>query len=174
MWGVLRREFFKGGQSMQYGGFWRRVLAYIIDTVILNVAMAIVGGFLGLGMGITGMAGENIEEAAALGLVGANVGMSLIGTWLYFAIMESSSIQATVGKLAVGVVVTDLNGERISFLRATGRYFAKILSAMILMIGYIMVGFTERKQGLHDMIASTLVYKSRDPASLRSSAAVFE
>jgi uncharacterized RDD family membrane protein YckC len=93
---------------------------------------------------------------------------------LYFAIMESSSIQATVGKLAVGVVVTDLNGERISFLRATGRYFAKILSAMILMIGYIMVGFTERKQGLHDMIASTLVYKSRDPASLRSSAAVFE
>jgi uncharacterized RDD family membrane protein YckC len=59
--------------------------------------------------------------------------------------------------MAIGIKVTDLNGNRISFGRATGRYFAKILSGMILMIGYIMAGFTEKKQALHDMIASCLV-----------------
>jgi uncharacterized RDD family membrane protein YckC len=71
--------------------------------------------------------------------------------------MESSSKQATLGKLALGIVVTDLNGNRISFGRATGRYFGKIVSGMIFAIGYIMAGFTEKKQALHDMIASCLV-----------------
>jgi uncharacterized RDD family membrane protein YckC len=74
--------------------------------------------------------------------------------------MTSSDRQATVGKIAVGLKVTDLYGQRISFARATGRHFAKILSAMVLFIGYIMVAFTERKQGLHDILAGTLVVKS--------------
>jgi uncharacterized RDD family membrane protein YckC len=80
--------------------------------------------------------------------------------WIYEAWMTSSDRQATVGKIAVGLKVTDLNGQRISFARATGRHFAKILSAMILMIGFIMVAFTERKQGLHDLLAGTLVVKA--------------
>jgi uncharacterized RDD family membrane protein YckC len=80
-----------------------------------------------------------------------------VAGWLYFAMMESSNKMATLGKMAIGIKVTDLNGNRISFGRATGRYFAKILSGMILMIGYIMAGFTEKKQALHDMIASCLV-----------------
>ena len=71
--------------------------------------------------------------------------------------MESSSKQATLGKLALGIVVTDLNGNRISFGRATGRYFGKIVSGMIFAIGYIMAGITERKQALHDIMASCLV-----------------
>ena len=71
--------------------------------------------------------------------------------------MESSSKQATLGKLALGIVVTDLSGNRISFGRATGRYFGKIVSGMIMCIGYIMAGFTERKQALHDIMASCLV-----------------
>ena len=79
-------------------------------------------------------------------------------TWFYYAGMESSSRQATIGKSIMGIYVTDLDGQRISFLRATGRYFAKILSALILMIGFIMAAFTARKQALHDMIAGTLVY----------------
>ena len=73
--------------------------------------------------------------------------------------MESSSLQATLGKMIFGMKVTDLNGNRISFARATGRHFAKYLSSMILFIGYIMAGFTERKQALHDMIAGTLVIR---------------
>ncbi|WP_395330908.1 RDD family protein [Novosphingobium sp. BL-8H] len=145
-----------------YGGFWWRVLAYLIDFVILYIATIFVMMIFGLGMGSSFMAFQQ-NPGAVVGYVMLNSLVSLVLNWLYFAVLESSPWQGTVGKLAVGLVVTDVNGNRISFLRATGRYFAKILSGIILCIGYIMVGFTERKQGLHDIIASTLVYKTRDP-----------
>jgi len=83
----------------------------------------------------------------------------MAATWLYYALMESSKHQATIGKLALGLKVTDMNGQRISFARATGRYFGKIISGMILLIGYIMAGFTEKKQALHDIMANCLVVK---------------
>ena len=86
--------------------------------------------------------------------------LTIAASWLYEAVMESSSYQATLGKMILGMKVSDLYGNRISFARATGRHFAKILSAMILCIGFIMVGLTERKQGLHDLIAGTLVRRS--------------
>jgi uncharacterized RDD family membrane protein YckC len=73
--------------------------------------------------------------------------------------MESSKIQATVGKMLLGMKVTGYNGKRISFLKATGRHFAKYLSAAILGIGYLMIAFTRKKQGLHDMLAQTYVVK---------------
>lgn len=99
-------------------------------------------------------------------MVGAIVGTAMITylalivlMWLYFAIMESSKFQGTVGKIAIGLVVTDMEGNRISFARATGRYFGKILSSLIFMIGYILAGFTQKKQALHDMLAGTLVWK---------------
>lgn len=85
--------------------------------------------------------------------------ISQAANWLYSSIMESSSKQATLGKMALGIIVTDGAGNRISFARATGRYFAKILSGLIFYIGYIMIAATEKKQGLHDIIASTFVYK---------------
>lgn len=75
--------------------------------------------------------------------------------------MESSSWQGTLGKKALGLRVTDLEGNRVGFGRATGRYFAKIVSGLILFIGYIMVGFTAKKQGLHDMMVATLVYRGQ-------------
>jgi uncharacterized RDD family membrane protein YckC len=81
----------------------------------------------------------------------------LILDWLYFALMESSSKQATLGKQALRIIVTDLEGKRISFGRATGRFFSKIFSIIIIYIGFIMVAFTGKKQGLHDMIVGTLV-----------------
>jgi uncharacterized RDD family membrane protein YckC len=77
--------------------------------------------------------------------------------WLYYAGMESSEHQATLGKLALNIRVTDIEGHRIGFLRATVRHIAKILSGMLLMIGYIMIAFTAKKQGLHDLIAGCLV-----------------
>lgn len=156
------------------GGFWLRVLAYILDSIILNIAMSIVGMVLGFGVGFGvrayGMGGGGLGEA--MSVLGSGF-IGLVGSWLYFALMESSSRQATVGKIALGLAVTDEQGQRIGFGRATGRYFAKILSAAILLIGFLMVGWTSRKQGLHDMIAGTLVYKSRNPAEIGFSAETF-
>jgi uncharacterized RDD family membrane protein YckC len=83
--------------------------------------------------------------------------------WLYFALMESSAHQATLGKMALGIIVTDMQGQRLTFGRATGRFFAKILSGCMIYIGFIMAAFTERKQALHDMIASTLVVRKSLP-----------
>lgn len=121
---------------MRYGGFWRRFGAAIIDGILLVVVNTLIALLL---------------DRNTASLISAVIG------WVYYAGMESSSRQATIGKSLLGIYVTDIAGNRISFLRATGRYFAKILSAITLFIGYIMAAFTERKQGLHDMIASTLV-----------------
>jgi uncharacterized RDD family membrane protein YckC len=86
--------------------------------------------------------------------------VSLLLSWLYHAYFESCDWQATPGKRVLSIYVTDVNGRRISFLHATGRFFAKMVSGLIpLGIGYIMAGFTQRKQALHDMIASTLVVR---------------
>jgi uncharacterized RDD family membrane protein YckC len=145
-----------------YGGFWIRVVAAIIDHIILRVVVAPVGMIFG-GLGLAGGMMHHVPHFGppifGLGLLGGGVTFILLifGGWLYEAFMESSSYQATLGKIVCGLKVTDLYGNRISFERATGRHFAKWLSAMILCIGYIMVGFTERKQGLHDLLAGTLV-----------------
>jgi hypothetical protein len=87
-------------------------------------------------------------------------GFMIIVGWLYYAGMESSQYQGTFGKMALGLVVTDVDGRPITFARASGRFFAKIITGMVpLAIGYIMAGFTEKKQALHDMIASCLVLR---------------
>jgi len=108
-----------------------------------------------------------VEEEALLGLIGPFLGLifitsiiSIAVVWLYFALMESSKYQGTLGKLALGIKVTDMEGNRICFGRATGRHFGKIISGMIIYIGYIMAGLTEKKQALHDMLASCLVIKT--------------
>lgn len=144
-----------------YGGFWIRVVAAIIDAIVVSIVvfpirMIIFGTTMLPGMMHGG--GPNLAVATAGSMFG--LFFQLAAGWLYEAGLESSKYQATLGKMALGMKVTDLNGYRISFARATGRHFAKILSAIILFIGFIMVAFTERKQGLHDMLAGTLVVKS--------------
>jgi len=109
-------------------------------------------------------AGMNPDDAELffLPIIFASSSIGILVTilqWLYFALMESSKHQGTVGKMVLKIKVTDEKGERISFARATGRYFGKIISGMILMIGYIMAGFTEKKQALHDILASCYVIK---------------
>ena len=143
-----------------YGGFWIRVVAFIIDAIIVRVVVAPVGIMFG-GLGLAGgmMSGFPHRGLAILG-GGVTFILLVFGNWLYEAFMESSSYQATLGKMIFGMKVTDLDGNRISFERATGRHFAKWLSGLILCIGYIMVGFTERKQGLHDLLAGTLVRRA--------------
>ena len=146
---------------MNFAGFWIRVGAYLIDIIILGIAITILQTVTGINMGVnfdpdlapTGLEGEGASPVGSL--------LQLIIGIAYFAGLESSSWQATVGKKALGLVVVDTSGNRVSFLRALGRYLAKIVSAIILLIGYMMVAFTEKKQGLHDMIASTLVIKGK-------------
>lgn len=79
--------------------------------------------------------------------------------WLYGALCESSEWQATPGKKALGLKVTDESGQRIDFTRATLRFFCQILSGLLMGIGYLMAAFTARKQALHDMLARTLVVR---------------
>lgn len=135
------------------------MVAAIIDAIILRVVVAPVGFIFG-GLGMAGMMTGLPHRGLRLFGGGLTFILLLFGSWLYEAFMESSSYQATLGKMIFGMKVTDLNGNRISFERATGRHFAKWLSGMILGIGYIMVAFTERKQGLHDLLAGTLVRRS--------------
>ena len=129
---------------MRYAGFWRRLGAFLIDAVLLAVAMAALGR---LGLPVYQRVDYN-----AFGMV-----IVVLLLWLYFALLESSRLQATLGKLALAIKVTTLDGHRIGFGRATLRTVGKYLSAVILMIGFIMAGFTRRRQALHDLIAGTLV-----------------
>ncbi|WP_144483967.1 RDD family protein [Bacillus pumilus] len=102
------------------------------------------------------------DWAVIMGLIFFYIGAILIGivvTWLYYAIMESSKLQGTLGKMALGIKVTRVTGEKVTFGRATGRFFAKGFLSPILYIGYIIAFFTEKKQALHDLIASTIVVK---------------
>jgi len=153
---------------VEYAGFWLRFLAYIIDNVVIGTAAVMILIPLifltGLGAFLSKIfADQDIDDMGAFMLVGIVFlleTISLVVTWLYHAWMESSEWQATVGKRVLGLVVTDAAGQRISFGRATARHFSKIITNMVpLAIGYIMAGFTEKKQALHDMIAGCLVLR---------------
>ena len=152
-----------------YAGFWLRVAAYFIDTIIIEVVVlpiALVAGFIfGIwgGMHHVKPGFVNYDGTLNVGFVLLEVGIvifSMTFRWLYFALQESSAAQATLGKRLLGLRVTDLNGQRISMGRATGRFFGKIISGLILCVGFMMAGFTERKQALHDIMAGTLVVRT--------------
>ncbi|MEX2671983.1 MAG: RDD family protein [Phycisphaeraceae bacterium] len=133
-----------------YAGFFRRFAAIVIDWLLLSlVTGALIFPLLGVDP-----ASESDMRLPSVQLASALV------WWLYFALMECSSLQATLGKRVLNIKVTDMFGRRISFLRATGRHFAKYLSALILFIGFLMAAFTPRRQALHDMLANCLVVRS--------------
>ncbi|MFY9804299.1 MAG: RDD family protein [Candidatus Acidiferrales bacterium] len=154
--------------AMPYAGFWLRFLAYIIDGVLVGVVFGVfillLVGIVGVGYFRSLIEGMNVEDstvpAALIGIIFLICGLSLLITWVYYAWMESSQYQGTLGKMALGLIVTDLQERPITFARASGRFFAKMITGLIpLCIGYIMAGFTEKKQALHDMIASCLVLR---------------
>jgi uncharacterized RDD family membrane protein YckC len=135
--------------AIEYAGFWRRFGAWFLDIILLYAVEFVVGLIIGF---VLGAAGADIVAIEAIAYL-----VGLIISVCYYALMESSSKQATLGKMALRIIVTDRDGRRISFGRAVGRYFAKIISGLILCIGFLMIAFTQKKQGLHDMIADTLV-----------------
>jgi uncharacterized RDD family membrane protein YckC len=158
---------------VEYAGFWLRLLAFVIDNVILGFGFVLIVIPL---IFLTGfrrfLDGFHPDEALNdsgifmiilfffLAATGA-----LVFTWLYHALMECSEWQATLGKKALGLVLTDMAGQRVSFGRATGRHFAKIvtnLASFGIGLGYLMAAFTEKKQPLHDILAGCLVLRRND------------
>lgn len=149
-------------ESFIYAGFWRRFVAMVIDYIVLGV---VIGALTVAGFPLLKFAPEGVQAAAAestrinpndaSGFVVAVIGL------LYYTAMECSPLQATLGKLALSLRVTDLAGQRISFLRALGRNAGKFVSWFILGIGYLMAAFTSRKQALHDIMASCVVVARR-------------
>lgn len=151
-------------QPLAYAGFWLRFVAWIIDSIILWIVSSFITLPILASSGMRDMLmnhpPQTPEELLALfGTLWKITVLSIVIKWLYYALLESSAWQATIGKLTLGLKVTDMAGHRVSFARATGRFFGKIISAFILMIGYIMAGFTEKKQALHDMMAGCLVMR---------------
>jgi uncharacterized RDD family membrane protein YckC len=157
--------------SVQYAGFWLRVIAYLIDSVVLSVGFMALFIPFAIMTGLTAVLG-NIHPGEDPRDVGALLGgtfflglftvaaLAFLGGWLYHAKMESSSWQATLGKKALNLRVTDLYGAPVSFNRATGRHFAKLITGLIpLGVGFMLAGLTEKRQALHDIIAGCLVLR---------------
>lgn len=140
-----------------YAGFWKRLAALIIDQLLLSTVGFTLGVLFGVIIGgIMGARGADAESiAVVMTIVGYVIGVIL--DWLYHTVLESSAKQGSLGKMALGIAVTDMSGQRISFARANGRYWAKILSLFCFFIGYIMAAFTQKKQGLHDILSGCLV-----------------
>lgn len=156
--------------NTNYAGFWLRLVAIIIDGIIIGIAQAFIFVPLLAAVGLSFASGAESMDFSdpdqAVGMI-ATVAALIGGYWIlsmviqitYFTFMESSRFQATLGKMALGLKVTDLNGAPIDFSKVLILNISKIISNVTMLIGYIMAGFTEKKQALHDMIASTLVLK---------------
>jgi uncharacterized RDD family membrane protein YckC len=151
-------------KSIVYAGFWFRAAAYFLDTSTLGFVL---GGIVLRPILLKNHVGPSFQDAWKFYTGDSPQATALLlliqlVSWLYFATFESSPWQATPGKKVLGLRVTDLEGKRLSFIRASGRYFGKLISWLLLGLGFVLAGFTEKKQALHDMLASCLVL--RDPS----------
>lgn len=145
---------------VQPASFGSRLAAYFVDYILVTVLSYGAAAVVAVGMFAMSDSGvDSWEDEPPLPFLIAILASSFTIPFLYFTLMECSSLQATLGKKLVGIRVTDLSGQRITFGRAATRFLGKILSALILMIGFLMAAFTERKQALHDIMASTLVVR---------------
>ena len=132
----------------------------IIDGILLGVVGFVLNLVIGLQRPMFGARPGFGNPAFNLGLILSGTAVGIVLEWLYYALMETSKFQGTLGKMALGLIVTDLNGQPISFGRATGRNFGKIISRYFtLYIGFMMAGWTQQKQALHDMMAGCLVLR---------------
>ncbi len=130
--------------SSKYAGFWLRFSAGMIDLIILFIP----------GLGFESYGKSVFSEVGGFILLN-------IMWWLYYALLESSEFKASLGKKALGLIVTDYEGGKITFRRATCRYLWSNLSAIILGIGFIMIAASKDKQGLHDLMTQTVVVKEK-------------
>jgi uncharacterized RDD family membrane protein YckC len=127
-----------------YSGFFRRFIASIIDIFVIILFIVFVQFILGIMDGLF-----------------FNIIIFLV-VWSYFAFQESSTRKGTVGKQAMNLIVTDIDGNKISFTQATKRFLGKFLSAAPFFAGFLLIFLTKKKQALHDIIAKTLVFIQED------------
>jgi uncharacterized RDD family membrane protein YckC len=153
---------------MNYAGFWLRLVAIIIDGIILSISSWIIIGpilaTMGIASGLSFMDLQNLDDPSMIiptimAMFGIAWIVGMVIDILYHSLMESSKFQGSIGKMALGLIVTDLNGQKLDFSKALVRNICKLISRFICFIGYIIAGFTEKKQALHDIIAGTLVMK---------------
>jgi uncharacterized RDD family membrane protein YckC len=147
---------------IEYAGFWRRFLAMIIDGLIVGIPTGLIAFFTIVPTILTIVQTGDDEMMAS-------AAMSMVFSWIwvamfillirlaYWTLFECSKFQATPGKMALGIIVTDMEGRRITLARSLGRNLGKVLSHLVLNIGFIMAGLSQKKQGLHDMLADCLV-----------------
>ena len=167
---VITPEEEAGPDIGVYAGLGRRFVAFIVDIIIILLFDLVAMAVLGLTRGIQNsyfyyIQHIPVEQLTTEGTMGAMLGsviaaygiVLIVIPWLYFAGFESSRSQATPGKLLMRIVVTDMTGNKPTFARVTLRHFAKFVSALIIFIGFLMIGFTTRRQGLHDKISGCLV-----------------
>jgi uncharacterized RDD family membrane protein YckC len=153
-----------------YAGLGRRLIAFVVDAILILLFGIVAASVLGLLRGLQNAyfyfiqhvpADQLTTEGSMVALYGSIIAaygiLVIVIPWLYYAGFESSRSQATPGKLLMHIVVTDLNGNKPTFSRVTLRHFAKFISALIIFIGFLMIGLTKKRQGLHDRIAGCLV-----------------
>lgn len=166
--------------DFKIAAFWKRAVAFIVDALVVtilfcllihvvNILLALPVDYTpflerGISLKMTPYVEEHFVEIVLLYSL-----LKLVVLIPYFTLLESSRLQATLGKLLLGIKVVDVLGKRISFVRAMGRFLAKILSGQVLLIGYLMAAFSERKQTLHDVLAGTLVINNKNAVSAETS-----
>jgi uncharacterized RDD family membrane protein YckC len=150
-------------ERYNYAGFLRRLLAVVVDGVVLALISLPLAYALGIGIGYmmvgTAPTNEILQTAENMGNL-----LGILIAWIYFAAMESSKYQATLGKKLFGLRVVDMDGGQISFGKASGRHFGKFVSLVTLWVGFFMAGWTKQKQGLHDKMAGCLVVRVAGPS----------
>lgn len=163
-----------GGRDIVYARFWKRAVAALLDLLVVASIHQVIGI-------LTTFAWywclrdpydiyEYLDEIIVLFNVSRMVLMAVL-FWHYFAVMESSKFQATFGKMAMGLRVVDQEGQKITFHRATARFWSKSFSAITVLIGWFMAGFTKKKQALHDIAAGTCLMEEEIPQARQMEAA---
>lgn len=157
---VAAVDDFSASGEVVYAGFWRRGAALFIDSFVVGIVYyaILLIGFFAMGFDFSQFAtGQPPSPGAIGGIIALVYVLYPLVSGLYYVLQESSGAQATLGKRAVGIKVTNNQGRRLSRGHALGRWASHLLCYFTMYIGYIMAGFTDRKRGLHDMVASTLV-----------------
>lgn len=146
-------------------GFWLRLVAFTIDSIIMPIVTVVAALILLIPLGIAAGIQESLHTHMPDAVFGTYMAVLCIGVavseLIYFAAFEASPLQATPGKMVLGLIVTDLDGNRLSFGRSLARNFLKLVSQLTLYIGYILAGLTDRKQALHDMMSGCLVVRKQ-------------
>jgi uncharacterized RDD family membrane protein YckC len=141
-----------------FAGFWLRAVAYLLDTVLISLVFGLIASFYPTTF-IKFPDAASTSLASLPQLTPIAFAITITATWFYYTMFEASAWQATPGKRVLRLYVTGLNGQRMTFARAAARNLAKIISSLTFLVGYLVAGFTEKKQALHDILASCLVLR---------------